>query len=162
MAKIDKICETCGNTFQADTREINRGNAKYCSLSCAGKAPKSRKYKLICQHCGQTFTSSSSDSKYCSSHCKQKNYRAKRRNSTQTLPDKQLYSIFNGIACELCAWDKASRDLHHIVEVSNGGVNSIDNVICVCPNCHRMIHSNLISKDDLLKAVKDRTISSPS
>ena len=162
MSKITKKCETCGNEFLADTREINRGNAKYCSKSCASKAPKTRKNILICQHCGKEFTAANKNAKYCSDSCKQKNYRAQRKSSSSDISDKQLYKIFINVSCEICNWNKASRDLHHIIEISNGGTNSLDNIICVCPNCHRMIHSNLISKDDLLQIVKDRTISSSS
>lgn len=40
MSKVEKECQTCGQIFLADSKEVNRGNAKYCSLSCAGKAPK--------------------------------------------------------------------------------------------------------------------------
>ena len=34
--KIIKQCVECNSNFEADTREINRGNAKYCSLKCSG------------------------------------------------------------------------------------------------------------------------------
>ena len=40
MRKISKICTTCNKPFEADSREHNRGNAKYCSLSCAAKNQK--------------------------------------------------------------------------------------------------------------------------
>ena len=51
MAKIEKECQFCGTLFQADTREVNRGNAKYCTLSCAAKVPKTLQYKQHCKHC---------------------------------------------------------------------------------------------------------------
>ena len=162
--KVEKNCETCGKPFQADTREINRGNGKYCCLSCAHKAPKSLQYKMVCKHCGKDFMAATKTAKYCSDSCKQKNYRARQRevSSETSLCIKTLYNIFENISCEICGWDKTTRDLHHIIEVSNGGQNDINNIICVCPNCHRMIHNNLISKDDQLKIVETRTISSPS
>lgn len=163
--KVEKNCETCGKPFQADTREINRGNAKYCSKTCASKAPKSLQYNMICKHCGREFLTASKTAKYCSDSCKQKNYRARQRNTSSeenTLGIKTLYTIFEETPCEICGWNKTTRDLHHIIEVSNGGQNKIDNLICVCPNCHRMIHNNLISKNDQLKIVETRTISSPS
>ena len=40
MAKTEKKCNYCGKVFLAENKEINRGNAKYCSLSCAAKAEK--------------------------------------------------------------------------------------------------------------------------
>ena len=41
MAKVELICEFCGNKFLRDKSEANRNKKKgrktYCSLSCAGK-----------------------------------------------------------------------------------------------------------------------------
>ena len=163
MSKVEKSCQTCGKPFLADTREINRGNAKYCSLSCAAKAPKALKYKQIFKHCGKEFNSASSSAKYCSDSCKQKDYRDRQKDSSEEgVSIKSLYTLFKDIPCEICNWNKASRDLHHIKEVANRGITQIENIICVCPNCHRMIHSNLISEDNLMKIVNNRTISSSS
>lgn len=159
MGKRTTKCQTCDVEFEADTRDLNRGRAKYCSLSCAAKVSKQLQYERVCKHCGSHFHSSSKHSLYCSDSCKQKNYRAQAKDSGNM---KQLYKLFKDTPCEICGWDETSRDLHHIVEVSNGGKSIPDNLISVCPNHHRMIHKNLISKDTLLKCVEDRTISSPS
>ena len=161
MAKIEKECQTCGKSFIADTREINRGNAKFCSLSCCAKAPKEMKYKLICKQCGREFLSAVKSAKYCSDSCKQKNYRARQKSLSEDGECiKYFYKVFLNTPCELCQWDKTTRDLHHIIEVVNGGTNELDNLICVCPNCHRMIHNNLISEDDIKNVIENRTISS--
>lgn len=163
MSKTEKKCQTCGKSFLAENREINRGNGKYCSLACSARAPKQLQYEHICKHCGKDFLSASKNAKYCSDSCKQKNYRARQINlSYEGVSISFLYDLFKDIPCEICSWKETTRDLHHIVEVSNGGTNSLKNIICVCPNCHRMIHNNLISKDDLYIVVETRTISSPS
>lgn len=159
MKTVEKNCETCGKSFSVRFTEVQRGNGKYCSRTCSAKAPKSLKFEHICKHCGEKFKSASKASKYCSNSCKQKNYRLKSKGDVNM---KKFYKIFENIPCELCNWDKSSRDLHHIVEVSNGGKNELDNLLNVCPNCHRMIHNNLISKDTLLKSIQTRTISSSS
>jgi hypothetical protein len=161
MSKIEKLCECCGESFMANSKELNRGNAKYCSLSCAGKMPKKLQYKQICKHCGVEFNSASKNAKYCSNSCKQKNYRLKQKDvSKEGRSIKHFYKIFENTPCELCGWDKTSRDLHHIIKVSNGGLTTLKNLLCLCPNCHRMIHDNPISEDDLNKIIKTRTISS--
>jgi len=161
MSKTEKNCQFCGKSFQADIREINRGNAKYCSLSCAAKAPKSLQYNQVCKHCGKEFISASKNAKYCSDSCKQKNYRARQRSlSKDGISIKSYYKMFENTPCEICSWNKTTRDIHHIKEVVNGGTNELNNLISVCPNCHRMIHNNLISENDLLKIIEDRTISS--
>lgn len=45
-----------------------------------------------------------------------------------------------GIGCSLCGWSLASCDIHHIIPISEGGSDDMENLICVCPNCHRAIH----------------------
>ena len=44
------------------------------------------------------------------------------------------------LACSICSWNQATGDIHHIVEVAEGGSNDMSNLIYVCPNCHRCIH----------------------
>lgn len=43
--------------------------------------------------------------------------------------------------CEICGMSyKPILQIHHILPVSNWGNNDSDNVICVCPNCHKTLH----------------------
>ena len=60
--------------------------------------------------------------------------------------------------CQLCG-DKAPfvkrngepyLETHHIVWLSKGGEDSINNVVALCPNCHKKMHY-LNSSDDILK-----------
>ena len=44
------------------------------------------------------------------------------------------------LSCSICKWDKATGDIHHIIEVSEGGSNEMSNLIYICPNCHRELH----------------------
>lgn len=160
--KINKECKHCNCKFLADSREVNRGNAKFCSLTCAAAYNNSNrnnsKYELICKHCSISFKSISNNSKYCSNLCKQKNYRLKKKSGN--IYDYKLEKIIQQYPCEICSWKEASRDSHHITPVSKGGKSTIDNLISLCPNHHRMAHYNLFSQDYLLKIVKSRTISS--
>lgn len=41
--------------------------------------------------------------------------------------------------CELCGWNKASCDVHHIKKQCDGGTHEKSNLIVLCPNCHRMV-----------------------
>lgn len=55
--------------------------------------------------------------------------------------------------CSLCGWDKSSVDVHHILEKCEGGTNTLTNLICLCPNCHRCVHDknlNFITKEELI------------
>lgn len=45
-----------------------------------------------------------------------------------------------GNACQRCGWNAARCDVHHIVQRSAGGLNTISNGEVICPNCHRVEH----------------------
>lgn len=57
--------------------------------------------------------------------------------------------------CQLCSSDapfknrygKPYLEIHHIKWLSVGGVDSIDNVVALCPNCHRKMHIVNAEKD---------------
>lgn len=51
------------------------------------------------------------------------------------------YDIFR-IKCWLCGFDKYLVDIHHIDR--NKENNTKENLIAVCPNCHRGIHYGII------------------
>jgi len=40
-------------------------------------------------------------------------------------------------------------DLHHIVEVSEGGGNELSNLIALCPTCHALFHRGTISRESI-------------
>ena len=42
--------------------------------------------------------------------------------------------------CQFCKWNKDNCDVHHMVPRKDGGKWERDNLILVCPNCHRLLH----------------------
>lgn len=60
----------------------------------------------------------------------------------------------NGI-CDLCEKsapfinknNQPYLETHHIVWLSNGGEDSIENTVALCPNCHRKMHVLDLKKD---------------
>lgn len=50
--------------------------------------------------------------------------------------------------CEACGKNAPFKDrngrlfleVHHVTELANGGPDTVDNAIAVCPNCHRELH----------------------
>lgn len=158
--KIDKNCKFCNTIFKADKREINRGNALFCSLSCASSYNSSLRSTIlhICKHCGRDFNSQSNYSRYCSKSCKLKNYRLNKKSGNSY--DQELELVLRSYPCEICSWNECTRDVHHIIPVSKGGKNLLTNLITLCPNHHIMADKGLLSQDYLLKIAKSRTISS--
>ena len=65
--------------------------------------------------------------------------------------------------CQLCGnlapfYDNEGRpylEAHHVIRLADGGEDSDDNVVALCPNCHRKMHSLNLEEDvnKLLKIV---------
>lgn len=65
------------------------------------------------------------------------------------------------LKCALCDWNKAYGDIHHIIELNQGGSNDMSNLIYLCPNCHRCVHQlgdAYVSKDVLFTLSLSNTI----
>lgn len=44
-------------------------------------------------------------------------------------------------SCKICGYSfKPVLQIHHILPISQGGNNDTDNIICVCPTCHKTLH----------------------
>lgn len=159
-------CKECHESFYAQPKEINRGNAKFCSLSCnanhQNKVRSAILIKHVCRYCGRTYSNNSKISFYCSRNCKARFYYYRARKNSSSNHTGLLKKLRRSSPCEICGWAEATRDVHHILSASKGGKDVNNNLIVVCPNHHRMIHRNLISQNDLVKIAKSRTISSSS
>lgn len=55
-----------------------------------------------------------------------------------------------GHKCIVCG-AKEDLEIHHIIDLANGGPESIDNLIPLCPVCHKLVHGN---QDTIHRAVK--------
>lgn len=64
--------------------------------------------------------------------------------------------------CQLCGASAPFKDqngdpyleCHHIVWLSKGGIDSIDNCVALCPNCHRKMH--IVNSDADIELLKKR------
>jgi hypothetical protein len=56
------------------------------------------------------------------------------------------------LPCSNCDWhfDGVVCDVHHITERKNGGTNAHTNLTYICPNCHRLVHNDIIKKESLI------------
>jgi len=63
---------------------------------------------------------------------------AKRRRIPQEVRDRLLVEAMH--RCCLCPEHNDVTDLHHVVPISEGGPNSEENLMVVCPTCHAKIH----------------------
>jgi hypothetical protein len=50
-------------------------------------------------------------------------------------------------------WQYMSADVHHIVPLSKGGADAYDNMLCVCPSCHRKFHTDEVILKEIGKKI---------
>jgi 5-methylcytosine-specific restriction endonuclease McrA len=147
-------CTHCAKPFKGRVRDRKKGLALFCSKSCAASANSSRQqlFDKTCRNCAKDFTTPHITTKYCSVVCKE-SYLARLRRLDRR---KGLFKKLAALPCELCGYTRASRDVHHITPISEGGTNDMLNLISLCPNCHRECHEMSFSRDHLFKIVNRR------
>ena len=151
--KYKKVCDCCGKEF-----ETNRGNQKYCSVSCASHHRRSDfQSNKECRVCGKPFVAHMPNEVFCSSECRhlarrkyEEEKRRRRRSMTKDYHDNKIdagivFQEANGI-CAICgkpvprdcdANDIWSGTRDHIIPVSLYGKHSYSN----CQLAHRMCNS---------------------
>lgn len=156
--KITRTCQQCQCSFEAASKEVNRGNAKFCSRTCARKHQSqqrpAQKHNCTCALCGMRFYRPLSNQKkskvtglqFCSRLCK---------DSAQSLKESVLirsdsangryayrdfaFSVYSH-KCNRCGYDKYIQvlEVHH--KDRNRLNNQIDNLEILCRNCHAEEH----------------------
>lgn len=180
------ICQTCGKEFFEDYRNRSRGTPRFCSRKCSRKrvATDGQKKKAsdalkraldklefegrVCESCGSVFHTRDMSRKRCF-EClpttikrNTKNRIKKEVKSIRDVSTRTAEKIFRrmGLPCSCCGAfvDGVHWDVHHIVPRKNGGKNEMSNLTYICPNCHRIAHTDisllpkaLVSLDQQLK-----------
>lgn len=110
------------------------------------KTNEIKKHKYICEKCNKEFYTANKIHKDRHIHCDEcKQNRPKYKKIINTIYDvssRTMSLILQraNIGCAICGWNETSGDIHHIIERKNNGTNELNNLIYVCPNCHRIIH----------------------
>ena len=155
-------------------KPLLKQKGKFCNSSCAAvynnlnrKTTTKGKTKFSkCIKCGKEIEVSIHINKSkiicneCSELKKQKRPHYKNVKNLFDCSKRTISKIIKraNIKCALCGWNEASCDIHHIIPKKYGGTDSHDNLIIVCPNCHRKIHTlNIYSEDFLRQYSIDKT-----
>lgn len=173
-------CKKCGKEFNVECTEnqFNKGKYKhYCSRHCANShiltdiqkqhiseglknsSLISHIHTYICDNCGKEFKSKKTFKKSRQIHCNDciRNIKHSNENELKSILDCSKRTITkilkrSNIGCSICGWNEATCDIHHIIPKKNGGADDNDNLIIVCPNCHRVIHSNKKYSEEYLRS----------
>ena len=157
-------CGCCG---------VETTNPKYCSRSCAAKITNSQSKKrplkmLYCKTCGINLprkTHKDVRRRYCDEcHPNQRNWNEITYGETKAKRKYQIHSRIRELArtayrhsgkpsvCEACGYDTHVVIHHkkpigeHSDDASIAEINSIENLMCLCPNHHWEIHNGCFYK----------------
>lgn len=155
---IKKPCIICNTVFDAEIKELNRGNAKFCGRECFHKHRKQNKKpkepNCKCAQCEKPIykrpskiKASKSGLVFCDRACKEaaqkiggikeiqpSHYTNVRKNYRVTAKE----NLPN--CCAECGYDKYPEVLqvHHIDRDRSN--NDIENLVILCPTCHEVDH----------------------
>lgn len=136
---IDRTCKICGKKFSTG-RTLNHHMAaihgdvgyKYICTSCHKEFMAKRGFRfgslVRCPDCRRNVV-----------HFKE-HIESLLQMSKRTVA-KVLKRV--GAKCSMCGWCEASCDVHHIIPKSKGGSDTNDNLVILCPNCHRKVHDGV-------------------
>ena len=141
---IPRTCLSCQVLFDAPAREVRRGNAKFCSLKCAGAYRHTNKVprppNAICLYCSEPFyrqVSHHNKTMFC---CRSHKDLARRGVGSGKWSYRKL--AFDNLPneCAVCGWDEYLE----VLEVNHKDVdrshNALDNLEILCPTHHRVFH----------------------
>jgi predicted HNH restriction endonuclease len=82
-----------------------------------------------------------------------------KKNNQSQIRIKNKNKIINssGKNCIVCGFNVVVH-FHHIIPVFEGGLSTKENIICLCPNHHEMVHKNLISDEELKDYIQQNKI----
>lgn len=152
---VDVSCSYCGKSYKRTLQKFNSrnklGGKMYCSQECQSKGQCSGGY-VPCAYCGKVvyktiskLMSSKSRDTFCSRSCSASAHNKLRfgeshPNFTTGAGSYRTRALKVGYnKCSTCGWNEDPRilEVHHIDE--NRSNNLIENLIILCPNCHRKI-----------------------
>ncbi len=114
-------------------------NCEVCGTPFAKKRTESRRYWLTKRYCSMT----------CKGVAHSATMRRGQIGSTGTA-FRQAARNYLPESCAVCGWDETRCDVAHIVP----GIDTLENVVMLCPNHHRMFDRGLIPADEM-RGLKD-------
>ena len=151
---VEIKCKKCNHVWMFSPSSLMPNNIKQHNfIGC----PECKYDTVECAYCGKTFrrlrTRLEADNKtgkiYCSKECGNK---AKNEQHTDwnngTNYRRNAFNIYPH-NCAICGYNEDERilEVHHIDENRNN--NDINNLIILCPNCHKKLSLHLYTLEEL-------------
>lgn len=162
VCRNTSLCGTITNQFLYTTQGVLMNKKRYAKLKSQGVCgiccvnPSDEGYKT-CTRCRERAretrrkATSNWKSKGLCPRCGEKPLKGKRKcaacseKSADFLNSKGISQVVNREPCVICGFEYS--DIHHID--GNHDNNKISNLICLCPNHHRLIHLGLLNIADI-------------
>lgn len=158
------------------------GSGKFCSRACANSRVHSNNtkekivcgltnywdkkervltlYNYTCESCGNNFTQQKIKTGYSikCTNCRKKRILKNEVTNILEYSNRTVQKILKraNICCAMCSWDLGTLDIHHIKPKAKGGTDEHTNLICLCPNCHRLAHSGFYKSEQLFEYSMDK------
>lgn len=159
-------CENCDKEHDGSF-----GSGRFCCKACANARSHSEEARLKCSNtlkqtlnridqegrmcitCNAIFHSKDLNRKRCF-NCLPKTIVYANKESTDKEPNSILelskrtaIKILRrmNLPCSCCGFyiEGVSLDLHHIISRATGGKDDMSNLTYICPNCHRIAHTDI-------------------
>jgi len=167
---VERYCEICGTLFSVQSRYVDRGHGRYCSLSCRDKAHDTR-IKLNCLVCGKPILKppckvKTGRGKYCSKECKgiaQREYQLgengpnwrggiypenqKYRHRKEYTEWREAVYIRDDYTCQDCGIRGDELHAHHVFAFADFPEHRLEpwNGVTLCVKCHNKCHSKTVA-----------------
>ena len=156
MNTITKECLNCCQNFEAPSREVKRGNGKFCSISCSSKFRGKTKPEpnVSCALCDKEFYMNSSKQKNSRSGlffcCREHKDEAQRIGGIREIIPSHYGEVSKSYRvtafrnyehkCNRCGFSEVLEilEVHH--KDSNRKNNLVENLEILCPTCHVRNH----------------------
>jgi len=149
-------CERCG-----DPHDGEFGSGRFCSLRCSkartfsarSKSQMAETYsknnplaEYLCEKCGKAFYALAfrKGKLVRCTNCRRKvPVHQPKASSIKELSKRTAVKIIkrSNLGCAICGWNDAACDIHHIIPRSAHGSDDHSNLVILCPNHHRVLHS---------------------
>jgi len=162
----DKKCKNCNLNFKTKDHR-----AKFCSRKCSTfynnkrREKPSKEQRLNISNGLKSYWKNNPDkirrgeeAALSAAKSTRGKYKERYPESILELSKRTVQKILTRlkIGCCICGWNESSCDIHHIEGKKIENPNAHSNLTYICPNHHRMIHNNLVSKETVETALKLR------
>jgi len=146
------ICRECGREFEPSMR-LNKICSDECRFNRKNRQRRKPKIDKICPVCNTNFIACDNRRKYCSLKCKRSADSLKRKDFVQRRISRRIsFRKLLPQYCEICGFDRVVQ-VCHINPISDGGEDSFDNTVSLCPNHHWIFDHDKLTKAEFYQLV---------